>query len=110
MKDNKIIIFTFSLYAFVLICCIYFMYELYNREKARTRPQSPKFICENIKAAIRMYKANTGQLPPNIDALVGKYLIKKPYTPWGLPYALDTIEHQINYFDFNNCKKSIKYY
>jgi hypothetical protein len=23
---------------------------------------------------------------------------------------LDTIEHQINYFDFNNCKKSIKYY
>lgn len=73
-------------------------------------PNSPKLICEAIKTAIRMYKNENGQLPPNIDALVGKYLIKKPYTPWGLPYALDTIEHQINYFDFNNCKKSIKYY
>jgi hypothetical protein len=77
---------------------IFFLNDLYESYKRTNQEEAAKIIAKRLKAikgvlvlekAIKKYKTLFGKLPPNLEELVEKDIIKKlPKNPYGIPYYL----------------------
>ncbi len=66
---------------------------------------------EGLKNSIKIYATqNGGQYPPNIEALVGKYIPEVPRDPWGQKYKIDTAKLEVYCIPINSTKRiSVQY-
>jgi len=79
----------------ILSVLLAFVLNHYILVGAGARPVKAMSDLNSIKQTIKLFCVQSGQYPPSVEALVGKYIPYLPVDPWGSPYKLDTQKLEI---------------